>query len=72
MVKIMCYDEFTEEDLDLMLCEHDECPYTSCNYHRYAVDIFDRLKYEQEYPDVVIMFPKGLEEVDNCNMYLDI
>ena len=62
-------DEFEEE---VCTCKHYECPYECCAYHWNRLDELGRVRYLEEYPIVAEGFPMEIDDVENCQLYLDV
>lgn len=62
-------DEFEEEGFK---CKHIECPYKACQWHKYTLMEIDRDNYANRYPGVASMFPLIIEDMETCEMYLDL
>ena len=62
-------DEFEEEARS---CKHYECPYKCCAYHWNRLDELGRVRYLEEYPIVAEGFPIGIDDIKNCQLYLNV
>jgi len=62
------FDEFEEE---YFKCQHEECPYRACSWHKYSLTDIERYDYALRYSGVTNMFPLIIEDMEKCVMYLD-
>lgn len=63
------FEDWFEEEFR---CKHEECPYKCCAYHENRLDELGRVRYLEEYPIVAEGFPIEIDNVKNCQLYLDI
>ena len=64
---MIMFEDWFEEELK---CEHEECPYKACQYHRYCLEEQDRDDYASEY-FIARFFPLNFEDTEECVLYLD-